>query len=402
MDSRRGGRPPQVRPRPPSNGRPTPRKVRPVAPSPVRLARHRRIERRRGLPLVAQAFLAVSIVALGATILWISSGSVGPVASGLVRGFGSFVGQIANVVSSPSPTPLPAISDSPTIVAPAQPYTNIETVDITVDLPQAVVGRTGYSVRLWVTLQDAPATVLAEVPVGPTAAMVIPNVTLASGRNDIQASILGPSGDSERSSVVTWVLDQVAPKITIISPKSGSAVTTATVTIKGTTQAQSAIVFHDDVNGATATATADKDGLFQAAVAIGAGTNSISITATDPAGNANSMVLSVRKGSGKLSVSLTGSVYRFSAAKLPQTAKFTVVVTGPDGRPVGGATVLFTVTVPGLQPIVSPEMPTGSNGTATFSTEIPKGVMSGSGLAVVLVTTANAGTGTDRQVLTVQ
>ena len=58
MDSRRGGRPPQVRPRPDSFGRPFRPKVRPVAPSPQRLARHRRIDRRRGLPLPFGAALA--------------------------------------------------------------------------------------------------------------------------------------------------------------------------------------------------------------------------------------------------------------------------------------------------------------------------------------------------------
>lgn len=335
-------------------------------------------------------------------MLWIASGAVGPIASDLVRGFGDFVGQVGGVVSSPQPTPLSAVSGAPTIVPPTEPYTNLESVDITVDVPSEVAGRAGYSVRLWVTLTDKPTAILADVPVGPTAATVISGVILASGRNDIQASIVGPSGESERSTVVTWVLDQVAPKISIISPKDGSAVTTGTVAIRGKTQARSAIVFRNDVNGATASTAADTDGLFDAVVAVGAGVNAITITATDPAGNATSMVLNVRKGSGKLVVALTGTVYRFAAAKLPQDATFTVVVTGPDGRPLAGATVLFTVTVPGLQAIVSSEMPTGSDGSATFSTQIPQGAMAGVGLASVLVTTTTAGSGTDRQVLTVQ
>lgn len=376
------------------------RKVRPIALSPARLAGHRRIERRHSLPPMIKALLVVSIVALSATIVWIGSGSVGPFVSGAVRGFGGFVGQIGNMVGSPPPTAAPAISGSPSIVAPSQPYTNLEAVDITVNIPAAVAGRGGYSVRLWDTVADKPAAIISDVPVGPTASMLLAGVTLSSGRNDIQASIVGPSGESERSAVVTWVLDQVAPKITIISPKDGSAVTANTVTIRGKTQALSAIVLRNDANGATASTDADNDGLFQLVVAVTAGVNTMSITATDPAGNAATITLGVRKGSGTLVVTLTGSIYRFSAAKLPQDATFTVVVTGPDGKPIAGATALFTVTVPGLQAIVSGEIPTDGNGAASFSTQIPPGAMPGSGLASVLVTTPTAGTGTDRKVLT--
>jgi len=110
----------------------------------------------------------------------------------------------------------------------------------------------------------------------------------------------------------------------------------------------------------------------------------------------------VRKGSGKLLVALSGTVYRFKAAKLPKDATFTVVVTGPDGRPLAGASALFTVTVPGLEAIVSGEIQTDGNGAASFSVRIPKGALPGTGLASVLVTTTDSGTGTDRQVLTVE
>ncbi len=376
--------------------------MRAVAPSPTRLARHRRIERREGLPTSVKALLAFSIVVLGATIVWAGSGRVGPFVSDAVAGFGDFVGKVGSVVSSPSPTPLPAISGSPSIRAPDEPYTNIETVDITVNVPPDVIGRVGYTVRLWDTLTDTPAAIIAEVPVGRTAALLIPGVTLTSGRNDIQASILGPSGESERSTVVTWVLDQAKPKVTITSPKDNAAVTKATVTIKGKTQARSSILARNDANAATASAQADADGLFSVTIAVAAGVNSITITATDPAGNAESTVLNVRKGSGKLVVSLTGNVYQFTASKLPRDATYTVVVTGSDGRRLGGATALFTISVPGLEAIVSAEMMTNADGTASFSTQIPKGAMPGSGLATVLITTAEDGTGTDRKVLTVK
>ena len=79
-----------------------------------------------------------------------------------------------------------------------------------------------------------------------------------------------------------------------------------------------------------------------------------------------------------------------------------MVVTDPGGRHLAGATALFSVTVPGLQPIVSGQIRTDASGSATFTMTIPKGAMKGSGLAVVQVTTGGLGSTSDRQVLTVQ
>lgn len=402
MEPRRGGRPSQVRPRPPSSGRPADPRLRPVTPSPARLARHREIQRGPGLPLLAKAFLVFAVVALGATILWVASGGIGPVVAGIGQGFGAFLDRVGTAVASPSASAPATISDAPVIVAPDQPYTSIETVDVTVTLPTAVVGRAGYSVRLWVTLKDAPAAIIAQAPVGRTSVQMIPSVTLASGRNDIQASILGPGGESKLSPVATWVLDQVPPKITIISPKDNASVTKASVTVKGKTQAVSTVVARNDANAATASTQADKDGLFSVTLAVTTGVNAINITATDPAGNAYNKTLNVRKGSGKLLVALSGSVYRFKASKLPKDVTFTVVVTGPDGLPFQGATALFTVSVPGLEMIVSGEVQTDARGKASFSTRIPAGALPGSGLVSVLITSPDSGTGTDRQVLTVE
>jgi hypothetical protein len=109
------------------------------------------------------------------------------------------------------------------------------------------------------------------------------------------------------------------------------------------------------------------------------------------------------RGTGKLRVVLTGTAYRFTAKNLPRDVTFTVVVTGGDGRPEGGATALFSVTVPGLLPILSTPIHTDSSGKATFATRIPPGTMKGLGLALVQVTLSDGVTsGTGRQVLTIQ
>ena len=130
--------------------------------------------------------------------------------------------------------------------------------------------------------------------------------------------------------------------------------------------------------------------------------NAILVTTTDPAGNPNEATLSIRKGSGKTVAKLTATTYQFRTKKLPKPITLTVTVTDPDGNPVKGATALFTVSVPGLEAIVSSEIKTNGNGTARFATIIPKGAMAGAGLATVLVDTDEFGTLTDRQVLTVR
>ena len=346
--------------------------------------------------------MAASIVLLSLGIVWVASGAVGPAVDGAVRGLGGFVNSVGSVVASPAPTPPPTIADAPAVVPPAEVYTNDDVVDVTVNVPANVAGADGYTVRLWVTLKDGEPQMVQEVPVGPTSVLVIQEVELEKGRNSMQASIVGPGGESELSAIADWVLDQSRPSIKITSPKDNASTSKTAVTVKGKTQAGSTIRVRNDNNGTSATAVAGKDGLFEARIGIDNGINTLTITSTDPAGNPNTETITVRRGSGKMQVTLTGSAYRFAAKKLPRTVEFTVVVTGPDGRRVAGADTLFTVSVPGLEAIVSDEVPTNRNGVAKFTTSIPRGALEGSGLASVLVTTPDYGQLTDRQVLTVR
>lgn len=347
-----------------------------------------------------QAFLAVSVVALGAAILWVGSGAVGPFVAGIARGFGGFVAQVSEIAGSPTPTQLADVGDAPTIDPPDAAYTNREAVDLTVNVPAAMTGLDGYSVRVYVTLPDAEAELVTEEPVGPTSKQLFSGLELANGRNDFQASISGPGGESELSEITTVVRDTSKPKVTVISPKMDAQVTKPQVTVKGKSQAGSEVRLQNAANGAIATVTAGKDGLWDAVVNLANGANLITITAIDPAGNANTAQLRVVKGSGAMTARLEGSVYRFRASRLPKRLTLTVTVLGSDGKPLRGATALFTVSVPGLEAIVSPELRTKADGTASFSTMIPKGATPGGGLATVLVTADGEDNTTDRQVLT--
>lgn len=344
--------------------------------------------------------LAVSVLALGGAILWVGSGAVGPFISTVVAGVGGFVSQVGSITSSPAPTSVPDVPDAPSISAPVETATNSDAIDIRVNVPISVTGNVAYAVRLYVSLADAEPVILVEEPVGATAVQVITGVKLSPGRNDIQAAIVGPGGESERSEVASWILDTSKPKISVISPKNNAQVPKSPVKVKGKSQAGAEIRLQNANNGSIATTLAGGDGVWQTTIEVGTGGNEITITATDPAGNQNTMTLNLRKGSGRLVGVLTASGYRFRASKLPRKITLKVVVTDPDGRRLKGATALFTVSVPGIEAIVSGEIRTDSTGVATFTTNIPSGATKGSGLATVLITSDKDGSVTDRQVLT--
>ena len=335
--------------------------------------------------------------------LMIGLGLVAPAVSSVVKGFGGMVGSLTNIVAAPPPSASGAVAGAPAIDPPDPATTNVASVDLTVRVPTAVVGLPGQTCRIYVTLPSAKPVVVTEAPVGGTSTLVLPGVALVKGVNTFTATIVGPGGESAQSQPVTVTLDVSKPAITVTSPKSGSTAKGTAITVKGKTQAASEVRLQNDANGATVTVTADDTGLFSAVIAIAAGPNKITITVTDPAGNGNTATVTVTKGSGTLHVTLTGTVYQFNSKKLPTNVTFTAVIVGADGKLVPGATALFTVSVPGLQALISSPITTGSSGSATFSTTIPKGATPGLGLATVLITMpTGTQTATDRSVLTVR
>lgn len=399
MAMRRGARPSHVRPRPPSTGRPKPTPVRPRRPTSVRISPQRRIDRTGGLPIGARLILALAVVVLVGVVLYAGSG-------GLSRAVASLGGTIGAVVHRLTATPTPAPSapialDTPVLEAPAEPYTNRPTVDLHGTVPAAFVARPDFTIRVYVTLPDQPPKLVREIAVGATAAFAATGLELAPGRNDFSATLVGPTGtESDPSPVVTVILDTEPPKVTISSPKDGAVVNRDRVEIKGTTQGRSTLVARNEANAATASATAGTDGTFSITLPLVPGVNGITVTATDPAGNSGSTVLSVRRGSGQLSTTLTANAYRFRQADLPAELRIELTVTDPNGRPLGGAAVLFTISIPGIPPITT-ETVTGGDGVAAFQTVIPKAAATGTGPVAALVTTDAYGSATARTAITI-
>ncbi|HSL97811.1 MAG TPA: hypothetical protein VK831_04485, partial [Candidatus Deferrimicrobiaceae bacterium] len=249
-------------------------------------------------------------------------------------------------------------------------------------------------VRVYLALEGlSPAPVL-DVPVGSTSRLVVP-FELTVGRNDITATVFLHGVESEPSPIVTWILDQDAPKLTIASPRDGGTVGSPTAKISGVTQADSTIIARNRENGTSVSTKAGNDGTFELTLPLVPGTNVIEFAVTDPAGNRTEETMTIKQGSAEMRVQLSASLYRISVSNHPNSLQLTVKVSDPDGQPLANSTAFFTLQIPGLAPI-SNSLVTNADGRATFTTPLIGELTTGGGQATVLVSHELYGESTDR------
>jgi hypothetical protein len=398
MPTRRDGRSSHVRPRPPSTGRPATQRVRVPVPDAYRLKQRRGLAgRRRGLPLPARVLLVVAVVALGGAVYVTATGGIGSLVHALGTSLSGFVDNLT-ATPTPSSTPL-VIADAPVIASPTEPYTNQPRADLEVTIPGEYVGDPDVRVRIYLTLEGVPPTTIAEAPVGSTIRLIVP-VDLTPGRNDFSATIVEAGIESESSPIVTFILDTEAPAFVLSAPAAGQTVNRDSVAITGTTQPRTTILARNEANGTSISGLAAADGTFTVELPLEPGPNGIRLSGTDPAGNPGELIFSVVRGSGKLTATLSASAYRVSVGSLPVSLQLRVLVTDPDGTPLEGATVTFSLTVPGIPPVAK-EAITGGDGRATFTTTMPTGVTTGAGLATVLVATDAFGSTSTQKTITI-
>jgi hypothetical protein len=347
--------------------------------------------------MVVRLVLIAAVLALSAGVLYVGVNGFGIVAGGVGSTLGGFV---AGVTSTPSPRPVIAvISDPPSLEQPAEPYTAESTADLVVTVPADVAGSSDHRIKVYLALPDQQPTPIQESPIAAQPKTIIP-VTLEKGINDFTVAIVGPAGESESSAVVRYVLDATPPKITVTSPKNNAVVNGKAVTLKGKTQARTTLLARNDASGSSIAGTAGADGAFTLSLALSPGVNTITIVGTDPAGNVTETSVNVKRGAGKLTAKLTASTYQVKRSRLPEPVTLSVTVTDPDGKPLEGADVTFTLSVPGI-PTVTSDGKTNAGGGATFSTTIPRGADVGQGSATVLVTTTDLGSTQDYTVISI-
>jgi hypothetical protein len=344
-----------------------------------------------------RVLFGVAVIALGAGVLFVANGGIGRVAAAVSSSFSGFVDDLT---ATPTPSlPPVVIADAPLLDEPSEPYTNQPSVDLVGQVPAELAGDTASRVRLYVAIGDQIPGVVTEIAIGNSNRFLVPGVTLADGANEFTATIIGPAGESEPSPPITYVYDKKKPAIKLKSPKEGQVVNARTVEVRGTTQGRSDLTFTNVSANKTVSGQADESGAFKLLVPIKAGVNVLELTVTDPAGNVNVKEISVRKGSGKLKADIGASTYTIRRSKLPEPIRLSVVVTNPDGKPLAGARVTFSLAVPGIPAIASKAMLTNADGEISWSTTIPKGSTTGQISAVAIVKTADFGDTTDRTVI---
>ncbi len=343
--------------------------------------------------------LAGAVLALGGVVLLAATGGL----TRMVAGLGSAVGGVVDTVTAtdrPSATPAPSLG-VPDLTAPAESYTNVATVDLGGSVPSNIVGLSGYRIRIYVTLKGQRPAPVTELAIGGTSTFTVPSVTLTKGVNDFTATVVAPDGtESPASAPIRYVLDTSIPKIVLTSPKDGATVNGETVDLVGRTQSRSKLTAHNEANNSSVTGTAAGDGTFKLTIPIDKGPNGITMTTTDPAGNSGTLVIGITRGSGELTATLHASGYRFKTTALPHGLTLTATVTDPDGQPIEGAAVTFTLSIPGV-PVLTQDATTDATGTATFQTTVPQGATVGTGPATVFVTTDKYGTTSARTVIAV-
>ena len=347
--------------------------------------------------LRVRLLLIVALVALGGAAYVTAGGGFGALTGALGASFSGFLDRFT-ATPQPSATEFVA-SDAPLIALPSEPYTNQATVDLQITVPSIEVGNTAARLRIYRGLAGQPPVRIAEVPMSSTIQLIVP-VDLTPGRNDFYATVAQAGVESEPSPIVTFILDPDPPQILLTSPTDGGTVNNETATLIGTTQPRTTLLALNAANGTSISGQAGTDGGFTLDLPLEAGSNAITITGRDPAGNIGVLTLSVVRGSGQLTSTLSSSANRISIASLPVSLQLRVLVRNPDGQPLPGATITFTLTVPGIPPI-SKDAVTGADGRATFTTTLPTGVTVGAGLATVLVATTEFGTTSAQKTITV-
>jgi Bacterial Ig domain len=396
----RHGRPSQVRPRPPSTGRPAPSKVRARHPAPGRLAAHRRVDNTRRLALPFRLLFVAAVVGLGAGVLFAATGGVGRVADALGS---TLTGFVQDLTATPLPSDLPPeLAGAPVIEQPDEPYTNQATIDLVGTIPDDAAGVGANRIRIYVAIGEQDPGIVTEIPVGRTARFVVPGVNLVEGSNAFSATIVSSAGESEASPVVTYIFDATNPRIVVDSPANGAVVNARSASIEGETQPRSEVRIWNATSNLTVSGAADENGRFAIALPIVVGQNDIGVTVIDPAGNVGHLVMAVLKGNGKLTATLAASAYSIKISKLPERIQLTVTVTDPDGRPLEGARVTFALAVPGVPAVTSKTMVTAGDGTSSWTTTIPKGATTGQISATVVVQTSRFGETTARTVITLE
>lgn len=123
-----------------------------------------------------------------------------------------------------------------------------------------------------------------------------PSTALADGSHTITFNAKDNDGNAATQKTVTFVVDTVAPTLTITSPNDNIKVNQATCVVSGTTNDATSSPVSVTINGTSVTVGAD--GSFRKSITLNEGTNTITIVATDSAGKSTTVTRTVTLDTG--------------------------------------------------------------------------------------------------------
>lgn len=123
-----------------------------------------------------------------------------------------------------------------------------------------------------------------------------PSTALADGSHTIAFNAKDNDGNAAAQKTVTFVVDTVAPALTITSPNDNIKVNQATCVVSGTTNDATSSPVSVTINGTSVTVGAD--GSFSKSITLNEGANTITIVATDSAGKSTTVTRTVTLDTG--------------------------------------------------------------------------------------------------------
>jgi hypothetical protein len=221
-------------------------------------------------------------------------------------------------------------------------------VTITAPANLAAFGKSPVTVTGTVDKTDATVVVgVQKVPATLSGQTFTADVPLQEGGNVLTAVATDADGNVGTDSI-TVVLDTVAPRVLIDSPASGFVTAAPSITVTGrvndtvlgTINSGQAQV---TVNGIAAV-VANRTFMAQG-VPLAEGLNAVTAVGTDAVGNADSQSINVVRATvGGLSFAGVSGDQQSGAIGETLALPLVVSVTGADGQPVAGRTVVFRVT----------------------------------------------------------
>jgi hypothetical protein len=175
------------------------------------------------------------------------------------------------------------------------------------------------------------------------------------------------------------LLDTQAPSLKVNAPRDHQPVDGERVTVRGESDPGATVLIVNRRTDVEIPTTVGPSGEFEEVVQLEPGENEIRIKASDLAGNTEVVDRAVERAGAGVRAKISVNPRRLSARGLPSPARVIAKLRDKDDRPVKGARVTFTLTIPGQATVRSPEVVSGADGTATWKAQIePEGIETGS------------------------